>query len=49
MISGATISTFKDAYSAVSFLRLNPEEETRIEELAKELKKILDTAKSRSS
>ena len=49
MVSGTVISAFKDASSAVSFLRLAAEEETRIEELAKELKKILDTAKSRSS
>ena len=49
MISGAVISTFKEASTAVSFVRLTAEEEATIEELAKELKKILDTAKSRSS
>ena len=49
MVSGTAISTFKDAAIKVSFVNLTTDEEKRIEELAKELKNILNAATSRSS
>ena len=49
MVSNAAISTFQNAASSVSFLRFTADEEKRIEELAKELKGILNAVSSRSS
>ena len=41
MVSGTVISTFRDASSAVSFLRLTTEEKTRIEDKSTKQQRIL--------
>ena len=49
MVSNAAISIFKDASVSISLVRFTADEEYRIEELAKQLKSILDAVRSRST
>lgn len=47
MVSNEAISILRDAVGRLAVVKLSPEEEARVEGLAKELKTLLDAAVTR--